>query len=298
MHPFLEQLQLRVFLGDGGTGSEFIRHGIPANRCMEYLTFADPGLVQQVHRDYFTAGADFVETNTLGANRPRLAHHELGETTYELNLSAAQLAKKACPQNRFVLGSIGPTGKVIYPDDPDSMAEAIGIYAEQAEALAEGGVDAICIETVTYREEIEAALRAVKEHTRLPTIVSAVFSAKESTIRTLWGLDIPTFVKCAQDFGADAIGANCVESWPDAVKIAESLKSVTKLPIIIQPNAGQPRIVDGKPIYTPNDKIMLESAKHLLEIGANIIGGCCGTTPSDITKLRPLIDRFNQSHQR
>jgi len=189
---------------------------------------------------------------------------------------------------------IGPTGTTIYPDDTDSMGEAIGFYAEQAKALQEGGVDAICIETMVSREETEAALGAVKNHTKLPVVVSAVFSAKDPAIHTLWGMDLPTFVKCAQDFGANVIGGNCIESWPEAVKIAEALRSATKLPIIIQPNAGLPRIVDGKPIYTPNDEVMLESAERLLKIGVNILGGCCGTTPNDIAKLRRVVDRFNQ----
>lgn len=297
MSAFLDRLRSSVLLADGATGTELFERGNSLDRCCERYTYSNPRLIEDIHRSYFHAGADFVTTNTIGANQMKLAQVGLGDSAYALNLDAAQLARSVCPEGKFVVGSIGPLGKIVglEIDGAVTVESAVAVFEEQADALKEGGVDAICIETMQHLPEIEAALTATKT-TGLPVILSAVFEVSEQGINNQWGLNLPLLVQTAERYKVDVVGTNCVELlW--AIAIAQELRKLTRLPIIVQPNAGPPTYTPNGTVYKVDETVLEAGVDSLLEIGVNIIGGCCSTTPDDIAKMRPLIDRFNKNHQ-
>jgi 5-methyltetrahydrofolate--homocysteine methyltransferase len=290
---FLERLRSgEILLADGAMGTELQKRGMPTGVCPEEYNITHPEIVQGIYRDYFAAGSDLVETNTFGANRSRLALHNFEHRVAEFCRASAQLAAEVCPEGKFVAGSMGPTGDLIEPLGPRTVQEAYGIFAEQAEALAEGGVDVIFVETMMAAEEAEIAVKAAKEKTNLPVAATMTFELGKAGLRTMWGVDVRTAVQRLTAAGADVVGANCGRGFDDMIAIVQEMRPLTARPIVAQPNAGIPEWVDGLSIYKETPEIIQPKAKRLLQLGVNILGGCCGTGPEHIKMMRACINAF------
>jgi 5-methyltetrahydrofolate--homocysteine methyltransferase len=281
-----------ILLSDGAMGTELQKRGLPVGVCPEEYNVSHPEIVQSIYCDYFAAGSDLVETNTFGANRSRLALHGFEQRVAEFCQASAKLAREVCPPGKFVAGSMGPTGDIIEPLGPRTVQEAYDIFAEQAAALAAGGVDAILVETMMAAEEAEIAIRAVKEKTDLPVVATMTFESGKAGLRTMWGVDVPTAVRRLTDAGADVIGANCGRGFDDMIAIIEEMRPLTPKPIIAQSNAGIPEWVDGISVYKETPELIPPKAEKLLQLGVNILGGCCGTGPEHIRKMRASINSF------
>jgi len=291
-HPFLERLHKGVVLADGAMGTLLYERGITFDRSFDLLNIQEPGLVQSIHRDYIRAGAELIETNTFGASRIRLASHG-GETqdARRVNRAGAQLARNAreeVGESVFVAGAIGPLGKPVAPLGTITKEEALEAYAEQVEGLVEGGVDLLIIETQTDLEEMKLAIRAVRQITDLPLVAQMTFTEDE---RTLYGAYPEDVVRATQDLGVNVLGANCSVGPQKLLEIVQRMRRRTEIPISVMPNAGLPRFVGGRFLYLASPDYFADYAVRFQAAGANLIGGCCGTTPAHIRRMREALAR-------
>lgn len=283
-------LSKNILLSDGAMGTELQKRGMEPGTCPEELNVTHPELVQSIHKDYFDAGSDIVETNSFGGTSIRLTAHQFEKRVKEFSKKAAENAKSVCPVGKFVAGSVGPTGLMLEPFGDLSISKAYDSFAEQTEALAEGGVDLFFIETMMSIEEAETAVRAAKEKTNLITAATMTF---DSGLRTMWGVDIPTAVKRLTDAGADIIGSNCGRGFDEMIEVISEMKKITDKPILAQANAGLPEFINGVNVYKETPEIILPKVEKLLSCGVKIIGGCCGTNPLHIKAMRTLLDKIN-----
>jgi 5-methyltetrahydrofolate--homocysteine methyltransferase len=295
---FLEQLKWgKILVSDGAMGTELQKRGMPVGVCPEEFNVTHPEIVQAIYKDYYDAGADLVETNTFGANRPRLTLHGFENRVREFCMKSVGLARAVCPVGKFVAGSMGPTGDLIDPLGPRTVQEAYDIFSEQAEALAEGGVDVLFVETMMAAEEAEIAVRAAKEKTGLPVVATMTFELGKAGLRTMWGVDVKTAVNRLTDAGADIIGSNCGRGFDEMIAIVRAMRPLTTKPIIAQSNAGIPDWVEGISVYKETPEIIEPKARELLSLGVNILGGCCGTGPAHIRKMRHLVDMMQHKSE-
>ncbi len=293
MDKFLEALNSgKILLCDGAMGTELQKRGLPTGACPEEFNISNPDVVRSIHRDYFNAGSDIVETNSFGCNRARLKLHGYEDRVKEFCIAAANIARSVCPPGKFVAGSVGPTGELIEPLGTLSEKDTYNFFAEQAKVLEEGGVDVIYIETMMAIEEAVLAVKASKENTSLPVVASMTFELGNAGLRTMWGIDVKTSVEKYTEAGADVIGANCGKGFDEMIAIVKELRPLTSKPIIAQANAGIPEWIHGMSVYTETPEVIAPKAEELIIAGANIIGGCCGTGPDHIKKIRKILDRY------
>ncbi|MGE5364246.1 MAG: homocysteine S-methyltransferase family protein [Bacteroidota bacterium] len=287
----------KVLVSDGAMGTELFRHGKMREVCLEQLNFTRPELIQLIHQNYLKAGSDIIQTNSFGANRARLANYGLEECSATYSRRAAEIARAVCPPDKFVAGSIGPTGEMFSPAGQMTQEEAFSIFAEQAQALSEGGADILFIETMTSAEEAVTALSAAKKTTNLSVAVSMSFELVNGHCRTIWGEDAARVVARLEKEGADIIGANCGRGIDEMISVIRTVRPLTSRPVIAQPNAGLPEWTKGRCVYRESPAEIKERAEILIRSGVNIIGGCCGTTPEHISVFRKIADSINKSPQ-
>lgn len=279
-----------ILLADGAMGTELQKRGLSSNDCPEEFNIKYPEIVQSIYRDYYHAGSDIVETNTFGGTRSRLAKYGLDKKVIEFSRRSAELARQVCPAAKFVAGSVGPTGEILEPLGPVSLREAYDLFAEQVEALAAGGVDIIFVETMMSIEEAETAVKATKERTNLPVSASMTFELTNSGVKTSWGVDPASAVTRLSAAGADIIGSNCGNGIEVIMEVIKAMRPLTNLPLIAQPNAGLPEIINGKIHYRQKPENIKDQILELLNYKISILGGCCGTNPEFIKFLRMLVD--------
>lgn len=280
---------IKPLLCDGAIGTELIKQ--TNQKIPEILNLTQPEIVKQLHTNYIKAGSDIITTNSFGANYQRLkkAIKNLGEINiYELNKLSAKIANEVKTKDKLLFGSVGPTG--LKPEDKEfkKIAEYFG---EQIRGLKDGGVDIILIETMTIVEEMKIAFEIARNEANLPVAVSMSFKIENGQIYTYAGVDFKNAVKEMMNLGADVIGANCGNGFAEMVEIAKSLKSLAgDFPILIQPSAGTPQKINKSLIYPDTPDKISPYVEKLIDIGINIIGGCCGTTPEHIEVMRRIID--------
>ena len=283
-----ERISEGLFLLDGAMGTELIARGIEAGTCNDYLNIESPDTIFDIRRSYFQAGSDAVLTNTFGANKYALGRHGFAERSEEINTAAAQIARRAAGEEKYVLGDIGPSGDFLEPLGglkPEELKEA---FAAQVQALLAGGVDGFIIETMTALDEITIAIEAVKSVCELPVFASIAFNKAGEDFRTMMGVDPAAAVAQITVPGVDAIGFNCgglnMEQYVElAMVYASEVKG--QVALLAEPNAGLPELVDDKAVYRVSPADFVAAAEKIYSAGVNIIGGCCGTSPAHIEAM-------------
>jgi 5-methyltetrahydrofolate--homocysteine methyltransferase len=288
-NSILDLAKKRVVLFDGGMGSTIVFLGLPEGECPEIWNLSHPEVIKDIHRKYLEAGADVIETNTFGANRLRLASFGYENQVEELNIRAVKIAKKVRPEDKFVAGDIGPSGGFLKPLGKFSIEELEESFLEQAKALAQAGVHFFSIETMYDLREAISAIRAIKKVSDLPIFVSMTFDKKTKGYFTLMGNAISECATELKKAGADVIGANCTLGSEEMMGLVDQLRKSTDLPIIIQPNAGKPELIEGKLTYPQDPENFGEDMKKIVKAGANFVGGCCGTTPEFIREIHKKL---------
>jgi methionine synthase I (cobalamin-dependent)/5,10-methylenetetrahydrofolate reductase len=283
----------RVHVADGAMGTMLYGRGMFLNVCYDELNLKQPDLVRGIHRDYVQAGAELLETNTFGANPIKLAHWGLAQETERINTAAAQLALDAAGERAAVAGAIGPLGIRIEPYGEMSVEEARAAFARQVEGLLAGGVSGFVLETFSDVSELRAALEAVRAACDLPVIAQMTVGTDG---KTHYGTDPETFGPRLSAMGADVIGVNCSVGPHGVLEAIEKLSRVTSCPLSAQPNAGLPREVGDRKIYMASPEYMASYARRMVEAGARIVGGCCGTTPEHIRAIVGYVQSVSPRH--
>ncbi len=261
--------------------------GVYINTCFDELNLTGPDLVRDVHAEYLRSGADVIETNTFGANRFKLRKSGLEDRTAAVNGAGAAIAREAAGPDGLVAGSIGPLGVSVEPWGPVPAAEAGEAFAEQAGALASGGVDLFILETFSDLNEIRAAIGAVRRAGRGLPVVAQMTIGEDGASR--YGTTPEDFTRRLEEWGADVVGINCSVGPALMLECIERMARVTDLPLSAMPNAGLPRQVDGRNLYLCSPDYMAEYAKRFILAGVKLLGGCCGTTPAHIKAMRGAV---------
>ena len=284
MPSFSDLLATRpVLIADGATGTNYQNMGIEPGVAPEEWVFDEPDNVRALHRRFFDAGSDLVLTCTFGATTPRLADGPLAGRMREVNIRAAELAREAAGDARLVAGSMGPTGQLVEPYGLLTRELCIGSYAEQAHALAEGGVDLLVLETFFALEEALWAVEGAQSASDLPLVLS--FSFDQGT-HTMMGLSPAAVVTAVEPLGLAAVGANCGRSLDDTDAIvSQFVDAAPGLPLWVKPNAGIPRIVGDTVVYDADPELLAEHVGGYVDRGARIVGGCCGSTPEHVAAI-------------
>ena len=267
-------------LTDGGWGTQLQGLGLGLGECPDGWNLTHPEMVERVASAYVEAGSQVILTNTFRGNRISLAGYGLEGKTAEINRSGAAISKRAAAGRALVFASIGPTGKMLMTGEV-SEQELLDAFTEQAQALADGGADALLVETMADIAEASAALRAARA-TGLPVVVSFVFDSGKNKDRTMMGSSPEQVVKAMEEAGADAIGANCGLGIEGYVPVAKRLTAATSLPVWIKANAGLPEMVADQVVYKTSAETFASHVPALIETGVSFVGGCCGTNPDFI----------------
>jgi len=283
----------QVIVFDGAMGTMLYARGVFINQCYDELVLRSPDLVREIHAAYAKAGAEVLETNTFGANRAKLTQYGLEGQVAAINTTAAQLARDAAGDHRLVSGAVGPLGVRLEPYGPTAKDEARGLFREQMIALKAGGADCFLLETFTDLEELEQAILAAREvDAGMPVIAQATVGPD---LRTAFGASPEDIARVLDRWGVDVIGLNCSVGPQTILDAIERMATVTTRKLSAQPNAGMPRDVGGRSMYMASPEYMATYARHLIQAGAKIVGGCCGTTPDHIKAIvegvRPLAPR-------
>jgi len=295
LHPFLEAIDERVLVCDGAMGTLLYAKGVFINRCFDGLNLTQPDLVAEVHAEYVRAGADVIETNTFGANRIKLASFGLGDKMQAINAEGVRIARRAARDRAYVAGAIGPLGIRIEPWGRVGVDEAQEYFREQAQTLAEAGVDLFIIETFRDLNEIRAAVAAVRSVCALP-IVAQMTTEEDGS--SLDGTPPEEFTPALEATGADVIGLNCSVGPAPLLESIERMAGVTRARLSVQPNAGKPRDIEGRTIYLSSPEYMASYARRFIQKGVRLVGGCCGTTPEHIRQIKSAVRLLSPGQSR
>lgn len=298
MRPtLLEALRKRPLLGDGGMGTQLMLAGLEQGNCGEAWNIAQPDRVLAIQRRYADAGSDCIITNTFGGSRIMLTRHGHGDDTTAINRASVAIAREAFGERAgYVLGDIGPFGGLMEPYGDFKEADVRDAFAEQAAALVDAGADAVIIETQTSLEELGLGIRAARE-AGAPCVIGSMaydVTLDGSTFRTMMGIEPEQAAEFMEAQGADVVALNCGTGM-DMARARDAIlryRDVTDLPLMAQPNAGLPRLVDMKVVYDETPEEMVRGMVPLLEAGANIVGACCGSTPDHIRAFRQAMDAY------
>ena len=286
MTPFLQALDERVLVCDGAMGTMLYARGVFINKCFDAMNLSQAALVESVHQEYVRAGADVIETNTFGANRIKLGAFGLADQVGAINAAGVAIARAAAAGHAYVAGAIGPLGIRIEPWGKTGVDEARAIFREQAQALADAGVDLFILETFRDLNEIGAAIDAVRDVSALPIVAQMT---TEEDGQTLDGTLPEQFAPELERRGATIIGVNCAVGPAPMLETIERMEVVTSLRLSAQPNAGKPRDVEGRNIYLCSPEYMASYARRFVQHRVRLVGGCCGTTPEHIRQIKSAV---------
>ncbi len=285
----LEQVRTTGLLMDGAMGSRLIQKGMKSDVVPEIMNLEKPDIVLEVHQEYLAAGADVITTNTFGGTRLKLKKAGIAHLAAKVNQAACKIARQAAGEIHYVAGNLGPLGEMLEPFGTLTQNEAFENFQEQARLLAESGVDCFIIETMFDVRECQAAIQGVRAVSDLPIFATMTFEKNPNGFCTIMGNFVPESMQMLTQAGADAVGANCSIGSDSMVELAKIIRESIGLPVIIQPNAGIPEIRDGGLVYPESSTEFAGNLKAIRELGVEIIGGCCGTTPEYIQAIRQLI---------
>lgn len=283
----------RVLVSDGAWGTFLHQKGLQTGTCPEQWCVDHPEEVGDIASSYIEAGSDMVETNSFGGSSFKLEHYGLSDRTAEFNEAAARISSMAAGGDKWVIASIGPTGKMLITGDV-TREELYDGFKEQAVALEKGGADAICIETMSDIDEAVQAVKAARENTDLEVICTFTFERTiQGDYRTMMGVSPVEAARAAMEAGADIIGTNCGNGFERMIDIVKEIRTVSPdIPVLVHANAGLPQNIDGVDVFPDTPEQMASLVPDLVDAGANIIGGCCGTTPDHIRAIKQAVDRL------
>lgn len=277
----------KITLLDGAMGTQLAEAGLEMGG---QSNITHPEAVLAVHRQYADCGVDLLITNTLTMNRINIESHNVGVDVREVNLAGVRLAKTAARGGQYVLGDMGSTGKMLKPYGDLSEDDAYVAFKEQAAILAEGGVDGLIIETMFDLREALCAVHAAKEVVDLPVVTSMTFNTLKNGGRTIMGNSVRDCAQALTEAGACAVGANCGSLDPfQMAEIVSKMREATSLPVLAQPNAGKPRLVDNRTVFDMSPSDFAAGVYECMQAGARLLGGCCGTSPGHMRAMVELI---------
>ncbi|MCL5096479.1 MAG: homocysteine S-methyltransferase family protein [Candidatus Omnitrophica bacterium] len=283
----------KILVSDGAWGTFLQKKGLKPGECPELWCITQRADVLDVARSYIEAGADMIESNSFGGTRFKLEHYGLANRAAEINEAAARISREATGPDKWVIASMGPTGKMLVTGEV-SEADLYEAFKEQAMALAKGGADALCIETMSAVDEAAIAVRAARENTGCEVICTFTFQrGAKGQYRTMMGVSPAQAAQKAIEAGAHIVGANCGNGMERMIDVVREMRPTAgKTPILVHANAGLPKNIDGVDVFPEGPEEMAGRVRTLIEAGAKIVGGCCGTTPAHIRAIRSAVDQL------
>jgi len=279
-------------LADGAMGSFLMEHGLRMGDCPEKFNLEKPELLREIARAYADAGADIVQTNTFGGSVLKLASYGLQDRTEEINRAAVAAVREAVGRGIVVSGSCGPCGRMLEPYGDATADQVRESFSRQIQALIEAGIDVLCVETMTDLNEAKLAVQAARAlSAKLPIMATMTFDPTPRGFFTMMGIDVPTAAAGLIEAGADVVGSNCGNGIENMITIAREFRRATDRPLLIQANAGLPRLDGDRAVYPEDPAFMASKLPDLFAAGVQIVGGCCGTTPDHIRAFRAAIDK-------
>ena len=280
----------RTLVSDGAWGTFLQKKGLQPGECPELWCVTRPSDVLDVAKAYIDAGADMIETDSFGGTSYKLEHYKLTDKVSQINEAAAKISRQAAGDTKWVIASVGPTGKMLAMGDVTEQ-DLYNAFKEQAVALEEGGADAVCIETMSAIDEAVQAIKATRENTELEVICTFTFEkTARGDYRTMMGVTPTDAAKACVEAGAHIIGTNCGNGIDRMIEIVREMrKAAPHTPILVHANAGLPQNIDGVDVFPDAPEKMGQMVKDLVKAGANIVGGCCGTTPAHISAMKKAI---------
>lgn len=292
MENILDRLRRgEVIIGDGALGTMLMQRGLKSGEPPESFNTLRPQVLEEIASLYLEAGSEIVSTNTFGASPLRLQQFSMEKDTEILNRNAVEAVRRAVGSRAYVAGSIGPSAKMIKRSDDSSAKEILASFKQQSSALLEAGVDLICIETMTDAAEAVLAIQAVRSlNSKIPIMATITFGKIPRGYFTIMGNSIMDSISMLKNAGADIVGSNCGNGTEAMIEIAREFRKHTSAPVAIQSNAGLPSSCEGRLIYPETPEYFSKKAAELIDLGVQIIGGCCGTTPEHIRAVRKIAD--------
>jgi len=284
----------RTLVADGAMGTMLFKKGLASGDCPEQVNLDHPYWLEQIASAYLEAGSDIVETNTFGGSPLKLAQYSLEDKTEEINTAAVRAARNAVGDRALVAASCGPCGHLLKPYGDIEPEQVLESFERQIRALVDAGVDLVCVETMTDLNEAILAVEACRRvSSSLPVSATMTFDFTPNGYFTIMGASIEQAAHDLADAGADVVGSNCGNGIVEMIRIAAEFKKHSNLPLLIQSNAGLPELKDETLVYPETPVFMAGRSRRLIDLGVNIIGGCCGTTPEHIAAIRAEVDRAN-----
>ena len=286
----IKKIQKDGLIFDGAMGSILISKGLTGGEATELWNIKHPEIIMEIHQNYFDAGSDVASANTYGASAIKLKKMGVTQNVEKINRTGVQIAREACGKDQFVAGELGSLGDMLQPMGPVSFDEAVDCFAQQAGFLEDEGVDLFLIETIFDINIALAAIKAVRSVSEKPVFCSLTFKKMKKGFFTIFGNNPNDSMKSLVDAGASAVGANCSMGSDTMIDLAGEIKKSVDVPIIIMPNAGMPKTTEGNTVFYPEDEnFFANNIKKIKELGVEIVGGCCGTTPEYIKKIKEII---------
>ncbi|MHA2364315.1 MAG: homocysteine S-methyltransferase family protein [Candidatus Hodarchaeales archaeon] len=279
----------KVILFDGGMGSELFKHGLEFGKLPDLFNLEKPDLIREVHKNYYNAGSDMVQTCTFSSNLVNLERNNLSNKLEILNSEALKNIKAVRPNNKLIVGDIGPSGEFRPPVGQAKADQWKNGFQKQAEIL-ESGIDLWHIETMSDIIEMQAAIQAIKEISKKPIITSMTYRKTRRGFFTIMGDSVESCVNTLENEGVAVIGANCTIISNEMIDLTKTLIKLTNRPVSVKPNAGQPRLEGGRTVYDQAPEDFVKDIQQMIEAGAKVVGGCCGTSSIHIQLLRKLLD--------
>ncbi|MBD3288106.1 methionine synthase [candidate division KSB1 bacterium] len=283
----------RVLLSDGAWGTMLQSRGLQSGECPENWNLTHPDSVKEVASAYINAGSRVILTNTFGASPFKLDNYGLRDKTREINEKGVIISKEAAADSAYVAASVGPTGKFLQPLGEISEGEMYDAFCEQISGLADGGADAILIETMSDIGEAVIAVKAAKDVSSVPVMATMTFERGKQGYKTMMGIDIEQAVEALSEAGVSVLGTNCGNGIEQVTEIITEMKKYTSKPLIAHPNAGLPRLEGDRTIFDQKPEVMARYIPNLINSGAQIVGGCCGTTPEHIKAMAKQLESMS-----